>query len=79
MDHEIDPVGEAFVQGSEQRVHTGDVLHVTGDHDIGAEGGGQWLHAAAESFPLIGERELGPVLMQGLGDAPGDGMIVGDP
>ena len=49
------------------------------DHDLGAERFDERLYAAAETFALIGEGHFGARVVQGLGDAPGDRMVVGDP
>ncbi len=40
---------------------------------------GERPHALAERLALIGEGELGALRVHRLGDAPGDGMVVGDP
>ena len=52
---------------------------VAGQHEIGAERLGQRHDALAERRRLVGEGKLGAVLGEALGDAPGDGMVVGDP
>ena len=44
----------------------------------GADAFGERAHALFQRFALIGEGELGARVMGGLGDAPGDGAIVGD-
>ena len=49
-----------------------------GSDELGAERLRQRRHALAERLALIGEGEFRAVLGQGLGDAPGDRMIVGD-
>ena len=43
-----------------------------------AEAFGEGHDAAAEAFALVGEGELGALGREGLRDAPGDGMVVGD-
>ncbi len=41
--------------------------------------GRQRLHALAQRLALIGEGQFGALRGQRLGDAPGDGVVVGDP
>ena len=50
-----------------------------GEHDVRAHRGRQRLHPLAERLALVGEGELGAVLVRALGDAPGDGLVVRDP
>ncbi len=65
----------------EPREHGVDACHV-GDvaiaGDFGAELGSQRLDPLAESVALIGQRELGALAGQRLGDTPGDRTVVGD-
>ena len=56
-----------------------DVLDVAGQHEIGADRGGERLDPLAERVALIGEGELRPVRGERPGDAPGDRVVVGDP
>ena len=62
----------------ENRVDAGDILDVAGQSQRRAEAFGQRLDALAERLALIGEGEFRAFGGEGLGDAPGDGMIVGD-
>ncbi len=62
----------------EHRIHRGDVLDIAGQQQLGADAVGQRLDALSEGFALIGERQFRAVLGQSLGDAPGDGVIIGD-
>ena len=63
----------------ENRVDRGDVLDVAGHDQSRADRFGERLHALGQRVALIGEGELGAVRGQRLGDAPGDGVVVGDP
>ena len=71
-------LSQLLVQSIESRIDGGDVLDVAGQDEIGAERLRQRRHALAERLALIGEGEFRAVLAQGLGDAPGNGMVVGD-
>lgn len=43
-----------------------------------ADFGGQRLDTLLERFALIGEGNLGALIGQRLGNAPGNGMLIGD-
>jgi hypothetical protein len=60
-------------------VDRGDILDVAGHDEVGAELGGERLHALAKRLALVGEGEFRALCRKLLGDAPGDGMIVRDP
>ena len=77
MNHEVD-AAPPVLQGIEGAVHGRDVLDVAGEQDIGPDRCGERLHTPAESFTLICEGEFRPVLVQLLGDAPGDRVVVRD-
>ena len=62
----------------EDGVHRRGIGDVAGQHDRGAEFGGQRLDALLQGVALIGERDFGALRGAGLGDAPGDRAIVGD-
>ncbi len=55
------------------------VLAVARLDEVGADRRRERLHAFAESIALIGEGELCAVGGKRLGDAPRNGVIVGDP
>jgi hypothetical protein len=77
MDHEIEAV-PAGIEGREGGIDGGDVLHVAGHHEIGADRLGERRHALAQGLALVGEGKLGPVFGQDLGDAPGNRVVVRD-
>jgi hypothetical protein len=77
MNEKID-LAPDLLQFGEDVVDSGNVLDITGQQDIGANGISQRLHPPAEGLALIGEGQFGPVLAQFTGNAPGNGMVIGD-
>ena len=77
MDEEVDLAPELadLVEGRVDRGLAADVA-IAGDH--GADLGGQRLDALPERLTLIGEGDLAALGMNGLGDSPGDGTVVGN-
>ena len=45
--------------------------------EVGAHGFGKGANAPLERRGGVGKRQLGAMLMQSLGDAPGDGVVIG--
>ena len=77
MDDEIDRA-PFRLQCTEHRVHALAVGDIAGQQDLGADTVGQRFHTFAERIALIGEGEFRTVIGEHFGDAPGDGMIIGD-
>ena len=83
MQHEIDRA-ERLPGGGEDAVDIGIVLHVAGQHELGADRLDEFpqpaLHPRALGILVgeMGEAHLGPLGVQLLRDGPGDGVIVGD-
>lgn len=77
MDDEIDlaPLG---LGGVKHRINGGGIGDVTVAEQSGAEFGSQRLDALLQRIALIGECDFGALGLARLGDAPGDGAIVGD-
>jgi len=78
VDDKVDaaPFGlEPFEQGID-RVHVGDVAF---KQPRLAQLAGQRHHALFQRLALIAERHFGALRGEGLGDAPGDGFVVGEP
>ncbi len=69
---------QVLLDVGEDRVDGGGVGDVAMAGDMGADAFGERAHALFQRFALIGEGELGARVMGGLGDAPGDGSVVGD-
>jgi hypothetical protein len=77
MDEEIDGpprIGERL----EHRLDASLVGHVARQNELRADLGGKGLDALFDSVALISERDLSALVAAGLGDAPGDGAVVGD-
>src|SRR5262245_8134368 len=77
MDGEIETAPNVF-ERPEQPIHRRRVLDVAWQDDRCFKAFGERLDALAKRLALIGERELRAMLMERLGDAPGDRMIVGN-
>ncbi len=77
MDDEIElvPLLRGF---GENGVDGGEIGHVAMADDAAADLGRQRLDALLELVALVGEGELGALGGAGLGDAPGDRMIIGE-
>ncbi len=68
-----------FVRKStEGGVHRGLIGHIDIDHEGRSDAFGQRRDAATKGFALIAESKLSPFSRQRLGNAPGDGVVVGD-
>ncbi len=52
--------------------------HLQRQHDLRSAFGGQVLDAGFELLGLVGQGDVGPLAVHGLGDAIGDGAITGD-
>ena len=78
MDDEVQAVPHLgqFGKGGVDRLRPADVAI---DQGGGLEGLDQRHHPLAEQIALIGKSELGAGVMQSLGNAPGNGMLIGDP
>ena len=76
VNEEVDPA-EAVRHGIDGSIHRFELFDIARDHQFGPEALGQGLHALAKGLALVGERQFGAFRRQRLGDAPGDGMIVG--
>jgi hypothetical protein len=63
----------------EHGVDRGNVLDIARQHQVGVHRRGERLDALGQGLALKREGELGAVLGEHLGNAPGNGMIVGDP
>lgn len=77
MDHEID-LAPFLPQHLEGRIDSGGIGDVTMAEQDAAKLGRQRLDAFLQRIPLPGQRDLGTRRMARLGDAPGDGPVVGD-
>jgi len=60
-------------------IEAGIVGHLARHYQVGAERFGQRLYPLQQRLALIGEGHLRPGVMHGLGDAPGDRSVIGDP
>ena len=67
-----------LLEDAEGLVHRGVVGDVALDEGGDADLGGERLDALLERFALVGEGDLGALVGEGLGDAPGDRVVVGD-
>ena len=78
MDQKIQasPAGCNQIKGVVKRYIVG---HVHINQEIGPQRRGQWFDPFAKHLSLIGKRQFRPRRMHRLCDAPGDGMVVGDP
>ena len=65
-------------QGLEHGVDTGNVLDIARQHGVDLELIRKRLDALAQRFALIGEGKLGALGPEGLGNTPGDGVIIGN-
>ena len=74
---EID-IADFLFQVVEHLVDGAFIHDITGQQNLGIQFRGEWLDPALEGIALIGKGKLGPGTMQGLGDAPGDGAIIGN-
>ena len=77
VDHEVQ-LAPLLLQRVEHRVDGGFVTHVARQHDGRAGFLRQRTHALLQRLTQIGEGQLGPLGAARLGDAPGDGAVVGD-
>ena len=77
MDQEID-AAPFFGEGGEHRLDRCLVGDVAREHELGADLFGQRLDPLLDGLALIGEGDLGALIGHGLGDAPGDGAIIGN-
>ncbi len=75
MDEEVEASPDAL-QFGEHGVHGAGVHDVAGQHDLGAELGGERLNALLESVALEGEGELRTLCCGRPGYAPGDRAVV---
>jgi hypothetical protein len=66
-----------LLEGFEDRVQARHVGDVARQHDIRVQGLGQGRHPFLQHLALVGQRDLGAGVTGGLGDAPGDGTVVG--
>ena len=71
-------VPQASAKRLEHRLDASLVGHVARQNELGADLGGKGLDALLDGVALIGERDLRALVAAGLGDAPGDGAVVGD-
>ena len=62
----------------EDRIDRAAVRDIAGENELGTDLGGERLDTLFEGVALIGEGERGAVRGGALGDAPGDGPVVGD-
>ncbi len=76
MDEEVE-LAPFLLQPGEDGVDAGHIRHVAMAGDKRADLGGQRLDALLQRVALVGQRDLGALLRNGLGDAPRDRTIVG--
>ncbi len=77
MDQEVQ-LAEGLLDLGERRIHGGVVGDVGGDQQAGADALRQGPHPPLQVLALIGESQLRPLGGQARGDAPGDGLVIGD-
>ena len=69
---------QVSLQRLEHRLDASLVGHVARQHELRADLGGERLDPLLDGVALIGERDLGALVVAGFGDAPGDRAVVGD-
>ena len=77
----VDEIVQAPPGGSqtiEQDIQARGIGHVGRQDQLGAELLGQGPHTFEQGLALIGDRHLGTLRMQRLGDPPGEGAVVGN-
>ena len=77
MDQKI-KLTPALINGGKHCIHGRRVSNVTRNHEIGTGGFGQRLNPFFQGISLVGQGQLRPLPMNGFGDSPGDGSIVGN-
>ncbi len=78
MNQEIEPA-PFLADGCKYLVEGSDVFYVTWQDQIGPERLCERPHAFAEGLALIGESKRRPMRRQRAGNAPGNGVVIGDP
>jgi len=77
VDQRVQATAERLTDRAED---AGDVViagHIAGDHRVcGVEPARQFAHRLLQAFPLVGEGEAHPGIVQRLGDPPGDTPLV---
>jgi len=77
MDQEVE-LAPGAVDGRENSVHGRSVGDIAGDDEACAEFVGERFDSLLDRLALVGERQFGALCGTRLGDAPGDGTVVGD-
>ena len=78
MHDEVD-LAPALLYRLEERVDAGLVRHVAFDNEVRAQLRGKRIDPFFERLTLIGKRQFRPGPGQCLGDAPGNGLVIGEP
>ena len=76
MDDEIHAVPH-LAQCGKGGIDGGGIADIAIDHRRRLQRFDQWHHPLAEQVALVGKGQFGARIVQGLGDAPGDGVLVG--
>ena len=75
MHQEVEP-GPFSLDRGKHGIDARIVRHVARQHDLRADLGGERLDALLDGVALIGEGDLGAIVMAGLGDPPSDRAVI---